>query len=106
MGYKIKCGGGYELDPITGAYGKAQRPEDNIELMNRMPARSCWIKFLQNRVSLTSVGNVRYAKEMWFDYTTKMVSESRDGEDAVHFRSYILPGAGKPAGWIYVKNKF
>jgi hypothetical protein len=32
---------------------------------------------------------------------THTVSSDRDMSDAVLISQYILPGAGKPAGWIY-----
>lgn len=89
------------IDPRTGLPREIKRPEDDIELMSRMPGRSCWITMLQNRVNLNSVGNNRYKKTVWFDRTDATVSSDRNKEDAVHFRSYILPGAGKPQGWIY-----
>jgi len=96
----------FEFDPRTGMFGPApKRPEDDIHLMNQLPAKSGWIKLLQNRVNLKSVGNIRYAKVMWYDIRTKMVSEEKDGKDGEFMRSYVLPGAGRPAGWIYVNGK-
>lgn len=91
------------IDPRTGLPKiKEARPEESIELMNRMPARSGWIVFLHNRVNLNSTGNIRYAKKMWFDRASGMVAEDADSieTDGVHFRSFILPGAGRPGGWL------
>ena len=91
------------IDPRTGLPKiKEPRPEESIELMNRMPGRSGWIVFLHNRVNLNSVGNIRYAKKMWFDRATSKVAEDADSieTDGVHFRSYILPNAGRPGGWL------
>ena len=89
------------IDPRTGLPKEIHRPEDNIELMSRMPDHSCWITMLQNRINLNSVGNIRYKKTVWFDRRDCTVSTDRNKEDAVHFRSYMLPGCGKPQGWIY-----
>ena len=56
------------IDPITGMPKiKAPRPEESIELMNRMPAKTGWIVMRQNRVNFNSTGNIRYAKKVWFD---------------------------------------
>lgn len=91
------------IDPRTGLPKvKEPRPEESIELMNRMPGRSGWIVFLHNRVNLNSVGNIRYAKKMWFDRPSCQVAEDADSiaTDGVHFRSYMLPGAGRPGGWL------
>ena len=88
------------IDPRTGLPKIKERPEDKIHLMNQYPGRSGWIILLQNRINLNSVGNIRYGKKMWYDRTTHMVSEDETGTDAVHFRTYILPGAGRPQGWI------
>ena len=91
------------IDPRTGLPKiKEPRPEESIELMNRMPARSGWIVFLHNRVNLNSVGNIRYAKKMWFDRVSGKVAEDADSieTDGVHFRTYILPNAGRPGGWL------
>ena len=89
------------LDPLTGLPREIKRPAADIELMSRMPARSCWITLLQNRVNMNSVGNNRFKKTLWFDRKDCTLSTDKNKKDAVHFRSYVLPGAGKPAGWIY-----
>lgn len=89
------------IDPVTGLPREIKRPEDDIELMSRYPARTGWITLLQNRVLLNSVGNRRFKKTVWYDAKDHTVSTDRNKEDACHFRTYILPGAGKPAGWMY-----
>jgi len=95
-----------KIDPITGLPKvKEPRPEDDIHLMNQMPARSCYIIMLQNRVNLNSVGNIRYKKRLWFDRPTQTVSADKTMEDAVNFRRYVLPGAGRPGGWLIDKDQ-
>lgn len=90
-----------KIDPRTGMPKvKEPRPEESIQLMNRMPGRSGWIMMFQNRVNLNSVGNMRYAKKVWFDRASGTVSTDENMEDSVHFRSYVLPGAGRPQGWM------
>lgn len=91
------------IDPITGLPREIKRAEDDIQLMSRTPSRSCWITLLQNRVNLNSVGNNRYKKTLWFDRRDCTLSTDKNKDDAVHFRTYMLPGAGKPAGWIYAE---
>lgn len=88
------------INPRTGLPEVKKRIENDINLMSRMPSRSCWIKMLQNRVNLNSVGNLRYVREVWFDIRTKRVSENRLGSDAINFREYTLPNRQIPAGWI------
>lgn len=93
------------IDPLTGMPKlKEPRPEEKIELMNRLPAKSGWVTILQNRVNFNSVGNKRYARNMWFDRLTQTLSSSKDMEDAHPWRTYILPGAGRPGGWIYAEG--
>lgn len=95
-----------KIDPLTGMPKiKEQRPEDDIHLMSQMPARSCYIIMLQNRVNLNSVGNIRYKKRLWYDRPTQTVSTDKTMEDAVHFRRYVLPGAGRPQGWLIDKDQ-
>lgn len=88
------------IDPRTGMPKIKERPEDKIHLMNQMPGRSGWIVLLQNRVNLNSVGNVRYAKKVWYDRNDRTVSTSEDKEDAVWIKRFVLPGAGLAQGWI------
>lgn len=89
-------------DPRTGMYPriKPKREEDDICLMSRMPSRSCWIKMLQNRVNLKSVGNIREAERVWFDRRTMKVSKNVAGEGAIDFRMFRLKSGQKPQGWI------
>jgi len=79
--------------------------KDKIELMSRMPARSCWIIMLQNRALLNSVGNKRYQTRVWFDRRDCTVSSDKSKEDAVHFRNYRLPMGQIPQGWIEDTNQ-
>lgn len=94
-----------KIDPLTGMPKiKEPDPEESIELMNRMPGRSGWIVVLQNRVNLGSVGNVRFARKVWFDRASGTVSDDANMENPVHFRSYVLPGAGRPGGWMALSD--
>ena len=97
-----------KIDPRTGLPKiKEARPEESIELMNKMPSRTGWIVMLQNRVNFNSVGNIRYSKKVWFDRQTGRVAPSQQeiGDDSPHFRSYILPnGGGKPQGWMMLED--
>ena len=93
------------IDPITGMPKvKAPRPEESIELMNRMPTKTGWIVMLQNRVNFNSTGNIRYAKKVWFDRPSSMVADDESMTDAVHFRTYMLPHCGRPGGWMYLED--
>lgn len=94
----------YVLDPRTGQMVIKERPEDKINLMSICPRMSGWIVMLKTRTILNSIGNRRYAELVWFDFPSKTVSSGPDKKDAVHFKSYMLPGSGKPAGWIYKKD--
>lgn len=88
------------IDPRTGMPKIKQRPEDKIQLITRMPYKSGWIKMLQNRVNLNSVGNLRDAEKVWFDRRTLKVSKTVSGEGGVLFRDYRLKSGQKPQGWI------
>lgn len=90
------------IDPRTGLpeIKKQSKPEDKIQLMTRTPAHSCWIKMLQNRVLLQSVGNVREAETVWFDRRTFKVSKNASGKDGVLFRDFRLKSGQRPQGWI------
>ena len=57
-------------NPDTGLPRQKTRKEDKIQLMSRMPSRSTWILMLQNRVNLNSVGNMRFARKVWFNNRT------------------------------------
>ena len=93
------------IDPRTGLPKiKESRPEESIELMNRMPARSGWIVMLQNRVNFNSTGNLHFARKVWFDRPSGMVADDEEMQDAVHFRSYMLPHCGRPGGWMYLQD--
>lgn len=90
------------IDPITGLpCEKKKRPEDDIELMSRYPARTGWITLFHDRVNINSVGNRRYKVTVWYDAKDHTVSTDRNKEDACHFRTYILPRGGRPGGWMY-----
>lgn len=69
-----------------------------------MPGRSGEIVFLQNRVNLNSVGNIRYAKKMYYDRSQRCVADSADNisGEGQPFMTYVLPGAGRPQGWLYL----
>ena len=94
------------IDLITGLPKvKEPRPEESIELMNRMPARSGWIVMLHNRVNLNSTGNIHYSKKVWFDRASKKVYEDEEMTDeGTHFFTYMLPHCGKPGGWMYLED--
>lgn len=62
------------IDPRTGLPREVKREEDRINLMTRIPARSCYVRLLQNRVNLRSAGNLRYAVRLWYDVRTKNTS--------------------------------
>jgi hypothetical protein len=83
---------------------KPRRKEDDIKLMNQYPGKTGWIILLQNRVNLNSVGNIRYKKRMWYDRMSRTVSSDRDMSDAVLISQYVLPHAGRPAGWMYANE--
>ena len=90
------------IDPITGLPKvKRARHEDSIHLMSQYPSRSGWIVMLNNRVNFRSIGNIQYSKTVWYDRATHTVSSDETMEDAVHFRTYTLQGAGHPGGWLY-----
>lgn len=91
-----------KFNPRNGIYEMVKNQEPEIHLMSQYPAKSGMIKILQNRVNIQSVGNVRYAKDVWYDCHSHTISSDRKMEDAVQFRSYVLPNCGKPAGWIYL----
>lgn len=88
------------IDPATGLPKVVKRGPE-IQLMNRMPGRTGWIWLLQNRVDINTVGNCRYKKKVWYDRADMTVSTDESKEDAVPFRTYNLPGAGRPGGWLY-----
>ena len=92
------------IDPVTGMPAIKERPEDKIHLMNQLPSRSGYIVLLQNRVNLNSVGNQRYAKKVYYDAAQHCVADSADNisGDGQHFRTYVLPYAGRPQGWLYL----
>lgn len=94
------------IDPRTGLPKviERERPENSIELMNRMPSMTGWIVMLQNRVNLNSVGNNSMAAKVWYDRTDHTVSSSEDKEDAVDFRSYRLRNGQKPGGWMNLRE--
>lgn len=53
------------IDPRTGLPRITDQKEDRINLMLHTPARSGYIRMLQNRVNLRSVGNLRYSVRLW-----------------------------------------
>lgn len=89
------------IDPITGLPRIKKCEEDRIQLITRMPARSCYIRMLQNRVNLHSVGNVRYSERVYYDARTKSLHTRPDGPlRASYWRNYRLPNGQRAAGWI------
>jgi hypothetical protein len=95
-----------KMNPRTGMMEPriVDRPEDHIELMNRQPGKTGWIIMLQNRVNLNSVGNIRYAKKVWYDRETRSISDDENMEDPIHFMLYQLPHCGRPGGWMYPED--
>lgn len=94
------------IDPRTGMPRIKNRPEDEINLMSRKPGRSCWIKLLQNRVNLNSVGNLHDAQVMWYDRLTDSLYEDSSMEsEGILFRLFRLRGHQYPQGWIYYNGR-
>lgn len=88
------------IDPRTGLPQMADREEDRINLMLRTPARSGYIRMLQNRVNLRSVGNLRYSVRLWYDARTKTLHVAPGAPVVGHWHGYRLPCGQKPAGWL------
>ena len=88
------------IDPRTGLPRMVASPDDNIQLITRMPARSCYIRMLQNRASLRSVGNIRYAQRLWYNARAKTLHTAPDAPVIAHWYNYRLPNHQRAAGWI------
>ena len=56
-----------KIDPRTCMPRIVERDEDHIQLMSRMPGRSGYIRLLQNRVNLRSVGNLRLSERLYYN---------------------------------------
>ena len=66
-----------KIDPLTGLPPVIEREEDKIQLMTRRPAKSGFIRLLQNRVNLRSVGNLHYSERLYYDVRTKSLYTAR-----------------------------
>lgn len=83
---------------------KKDRPEDQINLMSQMPAKSGYVVLFQNRVNIQSVGNLRGKQVMWFDRQTRSLKEDEDSMESFDWRTYNLPYYGRPQGWMYEED--
>lgn len=88
------------IDPRTGLPRMVEREEDRINLMLRTPAYSGYIRLLQNRENLRSVGNVRYSVRLWYDARTKTLHKAPSAPVLAHWHGYTLPCGQRAAGWI------
>ena len=88
------------LDPRTGLPRPIEREEDRIELMTRLPWRSGYVRMLQNRVNLHSVGNTRYSVRLWYNAHTRTLHPTQ-GAQGTDIRFYRLPNGQRPQGWIF-----
>jgi len=88
------------IDPRTGLPREVKREEDRINLMTRIPARSCYVRLLQNRVNLRSAGNLRYAVRLWYDVRTKTLHADPCAPVMGNWHNYRLPSGQRAAGWI------
>lgn len=88
------------IDPRKRLPRIIEREEDRINLMTRTPARSCYVRLLQNRVNLRSVGNVRYSVRLWYDARTKTLHTAPTAPVMRHWWNYRLPCGQRAAGWI------
>ena len=70
--------------------------------MNKFPCRSGWIILLQNRVSLSSVGNIQYQTKVYYDQRTKMVGMAADACDTP-FRCARLKNGQPASAWMELK---
>ena len=68
-----------KIDPLTGLPPVIEREEDKIQLMTRRPAKSGFIRLLQNRVNLRSVGNLHHSERLYYDVRTKSLYTARGG---------------------------
>lgn len=65
-----------KIDPRTGMPRIEEHKEDRIQLMSRMPGRSGYIRLLQNRVNLRSVGNLRLSERLYYNAYTRTLYSS------------------------------
>lgn len=89
-----------KIDLRTGLPPVIKREEDKIRLMTRKPAKSGFIRLLQNRVNLRSVGNLHRSERLYYDVRTKSLYTSRGGSKKADWLRYTLPCGQRPAGWI------
>lgn len=68
-----------KIDPRTGLPPVIEREEDKIQLMTRRPAKSGFIRLLQNRANLRSVGNLHHSERLYYDVRTKSLYTARGG---------------------------
>ena len=88
------------LDPRTGLPRTIEREEDRIELMTRLPWRSGYVRMLQNRANLHSVGNNRHSVRLWYNAHTRTLHPTQ-GAQGTDIRLYRLPNGQRPQGWIF-----
>lgn len=90
------------IDPRTGLPRITDQKEDCINLMLRTSVQSGYIRMLQNRVNLRSVGNLRYSARLWYDARTKTLHNVPGAPLVAYWHTYrlTLRGGQKPAGWL------
>lgn len=71
---------------------------DKMHCMNSFPMKSGWILLLQNRVSLSSVGNLRYSTKVYYDCRTRRVGTDKDN-CVTPFQLAKLKNNQSSAGW-------
>ena len=89
------------IDPHTGLPRIIERDEDRIELMSRKPGRNGYVRMLQNRVNLRSVGNLRLSERLYYNARTKTLHKSPNAPQIAFWHTYRLSNGQCPAGWIY-----
>ena len=89
-----------KIDPRTGIPRIVEYKEDRIQLMSRMPGRSGYIRLLQNRVNLRSVGNLRLSERLYYNAYTRTLYSAPNGTEIALWHAYRLPNGQRAAGWI------
>lgn len=89
-----------KIDPRTGMPRIVERDEDRIQFMSRMPGRSGYVRMLQNRVNLRSVGNLHLSERLYYEVCTRMLYSTPNGTKIAPWYAYLLPNGQRPAGWI------
>lgn len=90
-----------KIDPRTGLPRVRERYEDRIELMSRLPERNGYVRLLQNRVNLRSVGNIHLSERFYYNARTRTLHKAPNAPQAIYWHTYRLPNGQRPAGWIF-----